>query len=95
MSGGLSFHGDAQAAALTGFRCFSRRLARRGLRCRDEVILGDFVGTSTRHPPPAMSRVWFASKVTGSQSRCVGRADFDYVIDRLAPIGEKMNDMLG
>ena len=29
-----------------------------------------------------------------SQSRSVGRADFDYVISRLAPIGEKMAILL-
>ena len=36
-----------------------------------------------------------AAKRRHSQSRSVGRADFDFTIDRLAAIGEKMNILLG
>jgi hypothetical protein len=36
-----------------------------------------------------------AAKRRHSQSRSAGRADFDFTIDRLAAIGEKMNILLG
>ena len=36
-----------------------------------------------------------AAKRRHSQSRSVGRADFDFTIDCLAAIGEKMNILLG
>jgi len=36
-----------------------------------------------------------AAKRRHSQSRSVGRADFDFTFDRLAAIGEKMNILLG
>ena len=36
-----------------------------------------------------------AAKRRHSQSRGVGRADFDFTTDRLAAIGEKMNILLG